>query len=163
MPLFFVFFVPTKTWRGVQFLVLNLRRDLRRKQLTSSHSHKRNQKCSASQWWSNCHGKLPKSCRGTVPQHIWPWSWSSCTWSSMALDGGVQKITMCHYMTAPYKTSLLMIKQIPGWLDRKLTIPFKVVHNKKPDSNTWFKIFSVGYFDHITKLLKRDQRHKTKG
>jgi len=25
----------------------------------------------------------------------------------MASDGGEQKITMCHYMTAPYKTSLL--------------------------------------------------------
>ena len=101
----FLFCVPTKTWRGAQFLVLNLCRALRREKITSSHSHKSNQKCSASQWWSNCHGKVPKSCRGGIPQPTSPWS--SCTWSPMASDGGVKKTTMCHYMTAPYKNSLL--------------------------------------------------------
>ena len=43
-----------------------------------------------------------------------------------------------------------MINQVPGRLGRKLTTPFETVHNKKPDSKTWFELFSVGYFDHTT-------------
>jgi len=46
--------------------------------------------------------------------------------------------------------SASMINQIPGWLGRKITTPFEAVHNKTPDSKTWFELFSVGYFDHTT-------------
>jgi hypothetical protein len=41
-----------------------------------------------------------------------------------------------------------MINQVPGRLGRKLTTPFELVHNVKPDSKTWFELFSVGYFNH---------------
>ena len=43
-----------------------------------------------------------------------------------------------------------IINQIPGRLDRKLTTPFELVHGVKPDSKTWFELFSVGYFNHKT-------------
>ncbi|KAL7503562.1 hypothetical protein ACHAXN_002711 [Cyclotella atomus] len=41
-----------------------------------------------------------------------------------------------------------MINQVPGRLNRKLTSPFELVHGVKPDSSTWFELFSVGYFKH---------------
>ncbi|KAL7539482.1 hypothetical protein ACHAXR_009373, partial [Thalassiosira sp. AJA248-18] len=41
-----------------------------------------------------------------------------------------------------------MLNQIPGRLGRKLTSPFELVHNTKPDARTWFQLFSVGYFPH---------------
>ena len=41
-----------------------------------------------------------------------------------------------------------MLNQIPGRLGQKLTTPFEMVHNTKPDSKTWFELFSVGYFNH---------------
>jgi hypothetical protein len=44
--------------------------------------------------------------------------------------------------------STIMLNQIPGCLGRRLTTPFKLVHDAKPDSSTWFEVFSVGYFDH---------------
>jgi hypothetical protein len=40
----------------------------------------------------------------------------------------------------------LMLNQVPGRLGRKLTTPFELVYNKKPDSKTWFEVFSIGYF-----------------
>ncbi|KAL7525881.1 hypothetical protein ACHAXR_001202, partial [Thalassiosira sp. AJA248-18] len=42
----------------------------------------------------------------------------------------------------------LMLNQVPGRLNRKLTTPFELVHNQKPQSETWFELFSVGYFGH---------------
>jgi hypothetical protein len=39
-----------------------------------------------------------------------------------------------------------MLNQVPGRLGRKLTTPFELVYNKKPDSKTWFEVFSIGYF-----------------
>jgi hypothetical protein len=39
-----------------------------------------------------------------------------------------------------------MINQVPGRLGRKLTSPFELVHGHKPDSRTWFELFSIGYF-----------------
>jgi hypothetical protein len=42
----------------------------------------------------------------------------------------------------------IMLNQIPGRLGRRLTTPFELVHGVKPDSSTWFELFSVGYFDH---------------
>ena len=52
-----------------------------------------------------------------------------------------------------------MINQVPGRLSCKLTTPFETVHNQKPDSKTWFKLFSIGYFDHTTN--KAEKRSKT--
>lgn len=43
-----------------------------------------------------------------------------------------------------------MLNQVPGRLRRKLTTPFELVHNVKPDPRTWFELFSVGYFNHDT-------------
>ena len=43
-----------------------------------------------------------------------------------------------------------MLNQVPGRLGRKLTTPFELVHNVKPDPRTWFELFSVGYFNHDT-------------
>jgi hypothetical protein len=40
----------------------------------------------------------------------------------------------------------MMLNQVPGRLGRKLTTPFELVYNKKPDAKTWFEVFSVGYF-----------------
>ena len=44
----------------------------------------------------------------------------------------------------------MMINQVPGQLGLKLTTLFELVHNSKPDSKTWFKLFSIGYFNHDT-------------
>ena len=44
----------------------------------------------------------------------------------------------------------MMINQVPGWLGLNLTTPFELVHNSKPDSNTWFELFYIGYFNHDT-------------
>ena len=41
-----------------------------------------------------------------------------------------------------------ILNQIPGRLGRKFTTPFRLVHNSKPDSKSWFELFSVGYFNH---------------
>ena len=43
-----------------------------------------------------------------------------------------------------------MLNQVPGQLGLKLTTPFEPVHNSKLKSNTWFELFSVGYFKHKT-------------
>jgi transposase InsO family protein len=40
----------------------------------------------------------------------------------------------------------LMLNQVPGRMGWKLTTPFELVYNRKPDSKTWFEIFSIGYF-----------------
>jgi len=44
----------------------------------------------------------------------------------------------------------MMLNQIPGRLGRKLTTPYELVHGSKPQSETWFELFSVGYFNHDT-------------
>jgi transposase InsO family protein len=41
-----------------------------------------------------------------------------------------------------------MMNQVPGRLGRKLTSPFELVHGVKPNANTWFELFSIGYFPH---------------
>eukprot|EP00956_Cyclotella_meneghiniana_P031975 scaffold85846_cov40-Cyclotella_meneghiniana.AAC.3 len=46
--------------------------------------------------------------------------------------------------------ALIMMNQIPGRLGRRLTTPHELVYGTKPDSSTWFELFSVGYFDHKT-------------
>eukprot|EP00956_Cyclotella_meneghiniana_P012602 scaffold17913_cov36-Cyclotella_meneghiniana.AAC.1 len=46
--------------------------------------------------------------------------------------------------------AVIMINQIPGRLGRRLTTPFELVYGVKPDSSTWFELFSVRYFDHKT-------------
>ena len=42
----------------------------------------------------------------------------------------------------------MIINKFPGGLGIKLTTPFELVHNTKPDSKTWSEIFSFGYFNH---------------
>jgi hypothetical protein len=39
-----------------------------------------------------------------------------------------------------------MLNQVPGRLGRKLTTPFELVYNQKPDARTWFELFSIRYF-----------------
>ena len=42
----------------------------------------------------------------------------------------------------------MMLNQVTGLLDIKISTPFELVHNTKPDSKTRFGLFSVGYFNH---------------
>ena len=52
----------------------------------------------------------------------------------------------------------MMINQVPGRLGLKLTTPFELVHNSKPDSNTWFELFPIGYCNcHIDKSERRSK------
>ena len=44
----------------------------------------------------------------------------------------------------------MMLNQVPGRLGLKLTTPFELIHNSKPNSKTWFELFSIGYFNHDT-------------
>ena len=44
----------------------------------------------------------------------------------------------------------MILNQVPGRLGLKLTTPFELVHNSKPDSKTWFELLSIGYFNHDT-------------
>ena len=44
----------------------------------------------------------------------------------------------------------MMLNQIPGHLGRILTNPYKLIYNTKPQSETWFELSSVGYFNHYT-------------
>ena len=44
----------------------------------------------------------------------------------------------------------MMLNQVPELLGLKLTKPFELVHNSKPDSKTWFELFSIEYFNHDT-------------
>ena len=48
----------------------------------------------------------------------------------------------------------MMLNQVPGQLGLKLTTPFEIVHNSKNDSNTWFELISIGYFNHDTDNAK---------
>ena len=54
-----------------------------------------------------------------------------------------------------------MINKVPVRLDPKLATPYKLVRNKKPDSKTWFELFSVGYFSQD--LDGYTSRSKTEG
>ena len=47
-----------------------------------------------------------------------------------------------------------MLNQVPGRLGLKLTTPFELVHNSKPDYKTWFELFSIGYSNHDTDKAK---------
>ena len=40
-----------------------------------------------------------------------------------------------------------MLNQIPGRCGHKLSTAFELVHGVKPDSKTWFQLFSVSYFN----------------
>ena len=54
--------------------------------------------------------------------------------------------------------AVLMLNQIPGRLGRKLTTPYELVHGVKPDSRTWFELFSIGFFAHDTDLSSNESR-----
>ena len=51
-----------------------------------------------------------------------------------------------------------MTNQVPGRLGCKLTTPFEAIHNKKPDSKTWFKLFSMGCVDHTIYNAKKKSK-----
>eukprot|EP00804_Cyclotella_cryptica_P016077 CCRYP_004202-RA/>CCRYP_004202-RA protein AED:0.18 eAED:-0.12 QI:0/0/0/1/0.5/0.33/3/0/1917 len=44
------------------------------------------------------------------------------------------------------KHATRMMNYIPGRMGRRLASPFELVHGVKPDSTTWFELFSVGFF-----------------
>ena len=44
----------------------------------------------------------------------------------------------------------MMPNQVTGRLGFKLTTPFELVYNSKPDSKTWFELFTISYFNHDT-------------
>ena len=46
--------------------------------------------------------------------------------------------------------SSMMPNQVPCRLGITLTSPFELGHNSKPDSNTWFELLSIGYFNYDT-------------
>lgn len=56
------------------------------------------------------------------------------------------------------RQAVLMLNQTPGRLGRKLTTPYELVHGVKPDSRTWFELFSVGFFAHDTDLATNEAR-----
>ena len=39
--------------------------------------------------------------------------------------------------------AVMMLNQVPGRLCLKLATPFELVHNSKPNSKTWFELFSI--------------------
>ena len=42
----------------------------------------------------------------------------------------------------------IMLNHVPGRLNRNLTSPLNIVHGNKPDTRTWFELFSLGFFLH---------------
>ena len=42
-----------------------------------------------------------------------------------------------------------MINQVPSRLGCKLTTPFELVYGVKPDSRTWFELFSISNWNQI--------------
>jgi hypothetical protein len=41
------------------------------------------------------------------------------------------------------KHSAHMLTQVPGHLGMPLTTPFELIYSTKPDSSTWFELFSM--------------------
>jgi hypothetical protein len=56
------------------------------------------------------------------------------------------------------RQAVLMLNQTPGRLGRKITTPYELVHGVKPDSRTWFELFSIGFFAHDTDLATNEAR-----
>ena len=54
-----------------------------------------------------------------------------------------------------------MLNQVPGQFSLKLATLFEIVHNFKPDSKTWFELFSIGYFNHDTYNAKSRSKLQT--
>ena len=52
----------------------------------------------------------------------------------------------------------MVINQLTGHLGLKIVTSFDLVHNSKPDSNKWFELFSIGYFNH--RIDNTDIRYK---
>ena len=44
----------------------------------------------------------------------------------------------------------MILNQVLGQSGLKITTPFKLVHNAKLESKTWFKLFYIEYFNHDT-------------
>ena len=71
------------------------------------------------------------------------------TWQTlvrMARSFITEKQVGREYWFYAIKHAAHMLNQVPGRLGKKLTSPFELVYNTKPDSKTWFNLFSVGYF-----------------
>ena len=49
----------------------------------------------------------------------------------------------------------IIINQVHGDLGLKISTPFELVHNNKPNSKKWFEIFSIGYFNSTVDNTKR--------
>jgi hypothetical protein len=73
-------------------------------------------------------------------------TWQSIMWMAHAYI--TQKQVGREIWYYAIKHAAHMINQVPGWLNRKLTSPFELIHGVKPDSSTWFELFPVGYFKH---------------
>ena len=54
----------------------------------------------------------------------------------------------------------MMLNQVPGQLVLKLTMPFELVHNAKPNSKTGFELFYIGSFNHDTYNAKSRSKLK---
>ena len=55
----------------------------------------------------------------------------------------------------------MILNQVPVRLRLKLVTPFDLVHNTKPESKTWFEIFSIGYFNHTVNNIESSSKLKT--
>ena len=64
------------------------------------------------------------------------------------------------YFTARH--AAMMMNQVPGRLGLKLATLFELVHNCKPNSKTWFELFSIGYFNHDIYNTKSQSKLKAR-
>eukprot|EP00804_Cyclotella_cryptica_P026709 CCRYP_007942-RA/>CCRYP_007942-RA protein AED:0.35 eAED:0.34 QI:0/0/0/0.66/0.5/0.33/3/0/1904 len=71
------------------------------------------------------------------------------TWKTivkMARAYLTEKQMNCEFWFYAVKHATRMMNYIPGRMGRRLASPFELVHGTKPDSTTWFELFSVGFF-----------------
>jgi hypothetical protein len=71
------------------------------------------------------------------------------TWQTivrMARSYITEKQVGREYWFYAIKRAAEMLNQVPGQMGQKLTSPFELVYGVKPDSRTWFELFSIGYF-----------------
>ena len=54
----------------------------------------------------------------------------------------------CEFWYFSVWNTTIVLNQVRVWLGLKLKTLFELVYNTKPDPNTWFEIFSIGYFNH---------------
>ena len=74
-----------------------------------------------------------------------------CMWQSiicMACATSLKKKVSQEFWCYSIQHATRINIQIPSHLGCKLTFPFKLVHGTKPDTSTWFKLFSISFFHH---------------